>query len=429
MGRRLPLRKVILFCVMKYYDRINTAVILAFVAVFILSNSILLHLQQDGSHGRPYRVETGRIAIRIEQSDFVIPTDLSEYPHILGVTALTAENAGTFYDCDNDYLIKTIGHRLYRFEYRPEQNDSGPFWVLNGCLALVFAAVIALLWVIRVKILMPFEKLREVPFELAKGNLTVPLQESRSKTFGRFVWGLDMLREKLEQQKKDMLHTQMEQQRMILSVSHDIKTPLGVIELYAKALEKGLYSGEEKRREVSRSIVLKCEEIKKLIHEIVSHSSENFMDFEVTQGEFYLSQLIEPIKKLYADKLALLLTDFNVKPYSDCLLKGDADRAAEVLQNLMENAIKYGDGQSVEITIVEEEDCRLISVVNTGCSLSGHELPHIFESFWRGSNARSKEGSGLGLYICCELMKNMDGDIFAEIKDGRMTVTAVFREV
>ena len=178
------------------------AVALSAVAVFILSNSILLHLQKDGSKGRPYRVEAGRIAVRLEESDFVTPTDWTEFPHIAGVTALTAENADSFYDCNNDYIIEPIGGRLYRVEYISTEDDSSPFWVLNGCLVCVFAGVLVLLAVIWVKILRPFEKLREMPFELAKGNLTLPLRESKSKYFGRFVWGLDMLREKLEGRKR-----------------------------------------------------------------------------------------------------------------------------------------------------------------------------------------------------------------------------------
>ena len=54
------------------------------------------------------------------------------------------------------------------------------------------------------------------------------------------------------------------------------------------------------------------------------------------------------------------------------------------------------------------------------------ELPHVFESFWRGANAGEQKGSGLGLYIARQLMLKMGGEIFAEIVDGEMCVTAVF---
>ncbi len=99
----------------------------------------------------------------------------------------------------------------------------------------------------------------------------------------------------------------------------------------------------------------------------------------------------------------------------------------EVLQNIIENAIKYGDGRLIKITFDEEEDCRLVTVRNGGCALGEDELPHIFDSFWRGANSCSCKGSGLGLYIGRKLMNKMDGEIFARIEDGSMLVTAVFR--
>lgn len=87
------------------------------------------------------------------------------------------------------------------------------------------------------------------------------------------------------------------------------------------------------------------------------------------------------------------------------MLKGDADRLIEVLQNLLENAIKYGDGKCISIDFSEEEDCRLITVRNSGCSLKQEELINLFDSFYRGSNVGSADGSGLGLYISRQLMQ------------------------
>ena len=213
---------------------------------------------------------------------------------------------------------------------------------------------------------------------------------------------------------------------MLLSLSHDMKTPLGVIELYAKALEKGLYSDEEKKRDVVRSMTAKCEEIRGYVDEIVKASGDDFLNFEIKPGEFYLSALIGQIRDFYRDKLDLLQIGFHIDSFSDCLLSGDAERAVEVLQNIIENAVKYGDGKRIEISFSREEDCQLVRISNTGCTLSDNELPHIFESFWRGSNVGSTGGSGLGLYICRTLMRRMNGDIFAQTRDGEMTVTAVF---
>ena len=105
--------------------------------------------------------------------------------------------------------------------------------------------------------------------------------------------------------------------------------------------------------------------------------------------------------------------------YQNFLVKADTERLLEVLQNIIENAIKYG------ISISKEEDCVLITVENTGEVLPAEELPHLFDSFYRGANAGSQEGSGLGLYICRKLMHKMNGDVFLKQEENLFSVTVV----
>ena len=107
-------------------------------------------------------------------------------------------------------------------------------------------------------------------------------------------------------------------------------------------------------------------------------------------------------------------------------MQGDIDRAVEVVQNIIENAIKYGDGKSISLSFDEEDGCCVVSVTNSGSHLPENELVHIFDSFWRGSNSSGETGSGLGLYICRQLMYKMGGDIFARLNDDNMTVSVVF---
>jgi signal transduction histidine kinase len=161
---------------------------------------------------------------------------------------------------------------------------------------------------------------------------------------------------------------------------------------------------------------------------MISNLNTDFMSFDINNSEFYLSDVMNRINDYYSDKLSVLGTEFTVEKFSDCLISGDPDRLEEVVQNIIENAIKYGDGKSISITFSDEEDCRLIRISNSGCDLSDSELPHIFDSFWRGSNTGSQHGSGLGLYICRRLMEGMGGDIFADISDDFMSVTAVCRK-
>ena len=410
---------------MKNYKRVCMLVVLCLAGVFVVAN-LFLALGNKGDSGRPYRVEVLRLTRKIEAGE---QPSLSDCEYVTAVVK-KEETDDTFYSGNSDYILREINGVLYRFDYETSAKESrvGQFVFVNGLLAVMALVVVLVLWYVRRRILAPFVKMEQVPYELSKGNLTVPLPENKNRFFGRFVWGVNMLRENMEQQKERELSQQKEKKTLLLFLSHDIKTPLSAIKLYSKALSRGLYADKEKQAEIAENIGEKADEIEGFVSEIIRAAKEDFLSFEMVQGEFYLSELLGEITTYYEEKLRLIHTEFAVKPYGDGLLSGDRNRAVEVLQNIMENAIKYGDGKEISLAVAEEEGCRLISVTNTGCTLGEGELPHIFESFWRGSNAGSKKGSGLGLYICRQLMRNMGGEVFAEAKDGTMTVTAVFPE-
>ena len=180
---------------------------------------------------------------------------------------------------------------------------------------------------------------------------------------------------------------QKEKKTLLLSLSHDIKTPLSAIKLYSAALSKNLYLDAEKQHKIAENINEKAEEIEGYVSQIITASREDFFSFEVNMGEFYLSELIEKITGHYREKLTLMKTDFRIGEYKNCLLWGILSRSVEVLQNVMENSVKYGDGKNVSIDFSEEDGCILVTVRNSGCTLEDTDLPHVFESFWRGTNA------------------------------------------
>lgn len=407
---------------MKAFNKIFVAVIAMIILIFAVFN-LLFASSDNTDSGRPYRVEINRLVFEIEQSGFD-SVDMSGCEYVTHIEKYRDK----FYDSDSDYTIREINGVLYRFDYTTDMKSdkSSVILMVNIILVILSAMIIGVLIFIRIKILLPFENLTNVPYELSKGNLTCPIKEDKSRFFGRFIWGVDLLRENMEQQKQRELDLQRDKKMLLLSLSHDIKTPLSAIKLYSKALSKGLYDGREKQIEIAESINTKADEIESYVLQIITASREDFLSLEVEMGEFYLSELISKIKLYYTEKLRLIRTDFFVGSYMDRLLKGDLDRSVEVLQNVMENAIKYGDGKSIDIQISEEDGCLLITVRNSGCTLSENELPHIFESFWRGENAENEKGSGLGLYINRQLMHKMNGEIFAEIKDGFISVSMVF---
>jgi len=401
---------------MSAFKRLCIAVIALFLILAAVLNIVMLQNQKyaDGQ----YRVEAKRLADEIAETGSY---DLADYPHLTGVYTGDA-----LYQSDEHYVIIEANGKLYRVEYSLG-NRSGTMIAMNcilGILLIALCSVFAYIWRNLIK---PFGSLNDVPQELARGNLAVPLPEQKSRFFGKFTWGVNLLREKIEDDRKKELSMQRDKKLLLLSLSHDIKTPLSAIKLNAKALARGIYSDEEKRRSAAESINARADEIEKFVSEITKAASEDFMSFEVTQGEAFLSQIITKISARYAPQLSISGTEFVIHKYDDCILSCDADRLTECLQNLIENSIKYGDGRRIEISFDKMDGCELITVTNTGCTLEEKELPQIFRSFHRGSNADKIQGNGLGLFICKRLMSLMGGEVYAEIHEDCFSVTLVVK--
>ena len=414
---------------MKEWNRIFIIYSVLMGALLVAGNMLLFTWEKKAPTGREYRVEINRLAGEIEEKQ-VENVSLLNCEYVVSIVKLEKEadvykqlsQAG-----DRDYLVKEIAGEYYRFDYERKQTvNQNQYLLLNGICLVCFVFGIVFLLYMRQNIIKPFSKLQDMPFQLAKGNLTMPLKEEKRRFFGRFIWGMDLLREHLEQQKIRELALEKEKKTFVLSLSHDTKTPLSAIKLYAKALSKGLYKDKSRQIEIAENINEKADEIEGYLSKIIQSQKEDFLDLPVEKGEFYLSHLMEAIGAFYQDKLEYLQVEFQQKAYQDCLLIGDEQRAIEVLQNMMENAIKYGDGKKIILESNLEEDCILVTVKNSGCTLELAEEPHVFDAFWRGHNSKRVQGSGLGLYICKELMHKMEGEMVARIEGDMMWVSAIF---
>lgn len=381
-----------------------------------------------------YRVEINRLYKKYVENNSM---DISNCEYIKGMEFLDYKNKDKN-EIENFYKYKNGMHSeivpvykdndilgYLKFEYVINIDNKNVLTTYNTAITFLFMAIIILLIYIERKILKPFNTLSEMPYELSKGNLNDEIEENKNRYFGKFIWGLGMLKDNLESHKKRELKLAKEKKMIILSISHDIKTPLNAINLYAKALEKDMYDDETEKKNAAIKIQEKSKEIDDFVKEIVKSSTEDIISIEVENSEYYLKDLVYKINKGYKEKCELNKIQFNIETYENYLLKGDMDRMYEAIGNLIENAFKYGDGKKIDIKFSEEDSYELISVINSGNPVSENEMPHLFDSFFRGKNSEGKEGNGLGLYICKEIMRKMNGDIFANYKKDGMEFVLV----
>ncbi|GHU81492.1 hypothetical protein AGMMS50284_1440 [Clostridia bacterium] len=417
---------------------INKMMVFVFVFLLLLvigANGLFFY--SSSQNNKEYLVSVNRIMLDIGSGKNIIA--IEKYPLIEQIERLpaasNAEEIAKFYETDNNNIIikpllknETVAEYIkFTYSSANKQETSKMWFTSNICFSVILIFVFFILLYIKKAIINPFAEITLLPYELAKGHLTKNLKESKNRFFGKFIWGLDMLREVLEQQKQKELIFLKEKKTLVISLSHDIKTPLSAIKLYSKALHENLYGDEEKRLQIIKSIDEKADEIENYVGDIIKTSKEDFLSIETINTEFYLSELVKNIEDYYREKLDLIKVEFKIDVYENCLIYGDIERSVELFQNIIENAIKYGDGKIITLNFTKEEHCQLITVTNTGCTLLQSELVHVFDSFWRGSNTKDKNGSGLGLYICRQIAVKMNGDIFAEVNNNCMNMTVVFK--
>lgn len=381
--------------------------------------------------GREYLVEVNRIMQGMEEQEGFFMPDLSDTEEIIKVSFLAdveKAEAKTFFRAENGLEIHIeplfIHEELagfVRFDYKNVIDIKSKMRIFEWIILFAGIFVIAVLLYVKVKIIRPFFTLSQMPYELSKGRMNVEILESKDRFLGKFVWGISMLRDHLQESQMKALQLEREKKLLLLSISHDIKTPLSTIKLYAKALNEGVYDTIEKQRGAASQIEKLSGEIENYVKTIVRSSSQEIVHVEVEISEFYLKDLVQMIEEYYRPKCELAMTEFTIGDFQDKLIKGSMDSTFEVVENVMENAFKYGDGKRIEISFYEEEYCQIIRIYNTGMQVKQEEMPHLFDSFYRGSNAGDKKGNGLGLYICREIMQKMEGDIFASREKAGMS--------
>ena len=396
-----------------------------------------LHRREDMKENMEYKVEMHEVMRQLEQGAEVAALVMSEYHFLQDVTWIDREDEGniaTFYVNKNGVhtsvkplFIQEKLEGYVRFDYVIGNDEDSLVWTIEGVLLFMFLFEMGLLSYIRWNILKPFHVVRELPYELSKGHLQVELNECKNRFFGSFIWGLGMLRDTLSDSKTKELKLLKEKKLLLLSISHDIKIPLSAIKLYARGLKENIYDSVAKRQEAAEQIENHTKKIEEFVKEIVSASSEEILTIEVQNADFYLQDFVEKMKEMYLPKAEVTLTKLEIGSYENRLLHGDIERALEVMQNLLENAIKYGDGKRIAIDFYEEDYCQIVRISNTGEAVPIIEMPHLFDSFYRGSNVKDKQGNGLGLYICKQIMHKMDGEIFAERTVEGMSFGVVFR--
>lgn len=267
---------------------------------------------------------------------------------------------------------------------------------------------------IYMKILRPFFKLEKYADRVAGGDFDFSLEYERTNFFGAFTWAFDHMREEITAARKNEMHAINENKTIIATLSHDIKTPIASVRAYAEGLEANLEADYEQRERYLQVIMKKCDEVSRLVNDLVLHSLSELEKLEIKEQKIKIRQILqETLQNLEYSHISLK------EPVPEAELFADRKRLEQALLNLLENAGKYAPGAPVEVWAALNENRYEIHVRDYGKGILPEDMPFVMQKFYRGKNASDAPGSGLGLYIVSYIMEKMKGGIVLENhKDG-----------
>ena len=196
--------------------------------------------------------------------------------------------------------------------------------------------------------------------------------------------------------------------------SHQLRTPLTAIKGYISMVLDGDYGKINKgAKEVIERVFISSQNLTKVVEDLldVSKIEQGGMKYEMS--EFNLAQLAEEMTQdlsINAEKAGLLLS-FSSPDKDKCMVKGDQVKIRQVVLNLIDNSIKYTKKGSVSVSVSRKDDKVLMSVKDTGMGMTEEIKASLFQKFSRGDGARmNTSGSGLGLYLCKEIIEAHKGN-------------------
>lgn len=235
-----------------------------------------------------------------------------------------------------------------------------------------------------------------------------------SMLFERETW------KEMQEELQDLRRQMQLQEDFVSTISHELRTPLGFIKGYSTSLLRQDTSwDEETQREFLTIIDEEADRLSVLIENVLEsarlQSKTLPLRFQPLRLDAVLRDVIQRIHARHKD------LDISMQLDSVPPVYGDGVRLAQVFENLFTNAIKYAPGALIVILLNQVDENAVVSFIDHGPGIPQESLPLIFERFYRVRGEKTITGTGLGLYICRQIIQAHRGKIWAESTPGQGT--------
>jgi signal transduction histidine kinase len=263
-------------------------------------------------------------------------------------------------------------------------------------LAILFALVMA--FIIARSITRSVSVLEKATRRIAAGELDLAVDVKGSNEITSLTTSLNHMRLALKEDNQ-------RRARFIMGITHDLKTPLSLIKGYTEAIEDGIADDPESQKHSLGIIVSKVDQLEGMIDDLLNFVRLDSGEWRGKLKPVNLSVFLSAYAKRIVDDAELLhrQVESRINLPNDLSVPLDERLALRALENLVNNAIRYTrtNGHIALNAWVEDAPQRrvIIEVRDNGPGIAEADLPHVFETFYRGTNSRREQGMGLGLAV------------------------------
>ncbi len=289
---------------------------------------------------------------------------------------------------------------------------------------LILTGILLILW-LRRSMFRPMNQLKDAMKKIAEGDLDTELKAEEKGEIKDLFDNFERMRKQLKQNEEEKALVEKTNRELISNISHDLKTPITSIKGYVEGIMDGVADSPEKVNKYVRTIYNKANDMDLLINELTVYSQ---LDAKSIPYRFHQMSISDYFADC-AEEVGLDLEQKGIRfSYinevdSDTLIWADPEQLKRVINNIINNSVKYRkeSGATISILITDLQDKVKVSMEDNGKGISQEDLEKIFQRFYRTDASRNSAqgGSGIGLSISKKIVEEHGGEIWATGEEGK----------
>jgi len=292
------------------------------------------------------------------------------------------------------------------------------FTLLTGGIIIVLGGLITL--VISIRATKPILEMNRVARQIADLNFEESLEVTSEDEIGMLGHSINSISEKLGSS-IDALKMDIDRRKQLVrDISHELKTPIGVIKGYSEGLIYDVADTPEMKKQYLETIVNECNQMDHMVKEMIELSSYEYNEKHYEITDIQVGLIVDTLMERFSPIIEKYGLVFGVNGDRNAVVQGDFNLVVRGLSNFLTNAVRHVNDHGQIALHVETTDTEShLSVMNTGSSIPENEMNKIWDVFYKVDETRSRtgvSGSGLGLSIVKQI---------AELHRGRVSVSNI----